>query len=311
MIVAIVAAVAVIVVNFLRGNILVISESKGLGLPSAGGWVAPGELSLALNIALTIVAAMLMILLNKRYNIIRSMSSLYAAMFIVMQASLPGLACRFGDGTLLCVTTLFAAFILFSTYGRPGETRGVFMVFFLLAAGALTQYAYAFLIPVFLLGCVQMRILTFRTLLAAGIGIVTPVWILLGLGVIRLDEIALPDFTNIFSLLDRDDAILILASAGFTVLVTIVTGVANFMKIYGYNSRARAFNGFFGILAGTTIMLLLVDFSNITVYLPLLNCCAAFQVGHFFVINRHRRTYIPIIALILIYAAFSLRSLIE
>lgn len=310
MIIAIVAAVAVIVVNFVRDNILVISESKGLGLPSAGSWVDSGMLSLAINIVLMTAAAMLMILLNKRYNIIRSISSLYATMFIVMQASLPGLAGRFHDGTLLCVTTLFATFILFSTYGRHNETRSIFMVFFLLATGALTQYAYAFLIPIFLLGCVQMRTLTFRGLLAAGIGIFTPVWILWGFDVIRPDEIELPDFTSVFLALEHDDAIRILATVGFTALITIVAGVANFMKIYSYNSRARAFNGFFGILAITTIILLSVDFTNITVYISLLDCCAAFQVGHFFVINSHKRTYIPIIALFLIYSAFSLWFLI-
>lgn len=304
MIVAMVATIAAIVMAYINGNIIPITEQKGLALPSACSWIASGAVSTTINILLVLAAASMMILLNKLHNIIRSISTLFATIFIVMQAATPGLAGQLYDGTVLCLTILFATFILFSTFGRYNETRSIFLIFFLLALGALTQYAYALFIPAFILGCIQMRTLTFRGLLAAGIGLISPLWILWGLGIIRLDEINLPSFTSVASALSFNDTMRLTSTIGFTILVTLVTGVANFMKVYGYNARTRAFNGFFGILTIFTIILLFVDFTNIAVYIPLLNCCAAMQIGHFFVINHHVRTYIPILSLILIYAAF-------
>lgn len=310
MIATMAAAVVAVVMAFIGNIIIPIAEQKGLGLPSANSWITSAAISTTLNLILVIATTLMMILLNKRYNIIRSISSLYATAFIVMQLSIPGLAGQLYDGTILCLTVLLSTFILFSTFGRHNETRSIFLIFCMLSLGALTQYAYALFIPAFIIGCIQMRTLTFRGLLAAGIGIFTPLWILWGLGIIRLNEINIPSITSAISPLSLNDTMRLTSTIGFTILVTVVTGVANFMKIYGYNSRARAFNGFFGILTISTIILMFVDFSNIAVYIPLLNCCAAMQVGHFFVINHHIRTYIPIITILLIYAIFCLWTFI-
>ncbi len=309
MVIAMVIAIAAIVMAFSHGDVIPITGTKGLGLPSANTWISSGVISLTVNIVLVVATSLFMILLNKRYNIIRSISSLYATIFIVMQVATPGLAGQFYGGTILCLITLFATYILFSVFGRHNETKSIFLIFFLLSLGALTQYAYAFFIPVFILGCIQMRALSFRGLLAAGIGVITPVWVLWGLGIIQPDEIEMPSFTSLFSAISRNDALRLISTVGFTLIVSMGMGVLNFMKIYSYNSRTRAFNGFFGILAIVTSILLIIDYTNIVIYVPLLNCCAAMQIGHFFVINSHTRTYIPIIILILIYAAFYLWTL--
>jgi lipopolysaccharide export LptBFGC system permease protein LptF len=45
------------------------------------------------------------------------------------------------------------------------------------------------------------------------------------------------------------------------------------------------------------------------IYLPMLNVCAAIQVGHFFVINRRKRSYIGVLCVIALYVALYLWNL--
>lgn len=308
MVVAMLIAIVAIIVSYAHGTILPIEGSKGLGLPSANEWISLPLVSMIVNGLLCISIAVMMILLNKRYNVIRSMSSLYATIFIIIQASTPELAGQLYGGTILCLVVLIASAVLFSTFGLHNETHSVFLMFFMLSLGAMTQYAYLFFIPVFLVGMIQMRTMSLRAFTATIIGIITPPWILWGLGIIEPDAIEIPRFTSVFSAITQGDIIRLAVTVGFTLLVTIVAGVVNFMKIYSYNSRARAYNGFVGILAIATAILLIVDYTNFAIYVPMLNYCAAMQVGHMFVINHKTRSYIPLTLLILVYLSFYIWS---
>lgn len=298
MAIAVMAAVAA----YLHGDVVPITGAKGLGLPSANEWLHPGMLSLGVNLALNIGIACLLVLINKSFNILRNLTVLFSTIFMAMQTATPSVIGQFYGGTLLCIVNLLAMCLLFSTFGkRQPDRRNIFLVFFMLSLGTLTQYAYALYIPVFLIGCVQMRCLSFKGFIAAMIGVVTPVWILWGLGVIDFHNVALPQFVSIFSALNRHEAAQLIATVALTISLTIGFGALNFIKIYSYNSRARAYNGFIGIMALATMAFAVADYTNTAIYIPMLNTCAAFQAAHFFTINRWRRAYIPVLTLIAAY----------
>ncbi len=294
-------AVAATIVSYCMGNIENIPGDTGLWLPSANDWLPAGAGSLTAGLFLNIGIAALLVLLNKRYNIIRSSSDLFARLFLILQMSLPTLMGQFYGGTLLCVIVLLSVFILYASFSRPFPRQPIFLIFFLLALGSMTQYAYAFYLPVFLLGCAQMRIFDGKTFIAALLGIITPVWSMWGFGFISFSEFEMPHFVNIFTAIDSDEMLQMLVTVGLTLILLIVFSILNLVRVLNYNSKTRAYNGFITILSLVTAILVLIDYTNLDIYVPLLNCCAAFQVGHYFAINSYQRSYIIILSLIAVY----------
>lgn len=296
-------AIVATIVSYCTGNIADIPGDTGTWLPSADDWLPVGGASLVINLVLNVFIAVMLILLNKRFNILRSASDLFAGLFLILQMALPSFIGQFYGGTLLCVVVLFLTFKLYMAFNRPYPLQPIFLIFFLLTMGAMSQYAYLFYIPLFLIGCAQMRILNLKTLLAAGIGIITPIWILWGFDLISFKNIELPHIVNVFSAIDSHEMLQLLVTIGITVMATFVFGVLNLVRVFNYNSKTRAYNGFISIMSFITIILVLADYTNSAAYIPLLNCCAAFQMGHYFAINNYQRSYIAILGIIAVYIA--------
>ena len=296
------AAIAGTCVSYSLGDVMPIVGSKGLGLPSANSWLPPCVTSLVINLTLSIAVALVVLFLNKRFNLMHTTSVLVVGLFPLIQTALPSVAGQFYGGTLLCSVVMLCSYALFTAFHNPAATRSVYLIFLLLSLGALTQYAYVMYIPVFLIGCAQMRIFTGRTLTAALLGVITPIWILAGFGVINLTEVTLPEFTNIFAALRNRELLQMTVTIGCTLLLCIITGAGCMLRTYSYNTSGRAFNGFIYIVSIATIALVFVDYTNVATYIPLLNCCTAYHTAHFFAIHDKRLSYIGILAVITIYA---------
>lgn len=295
-------AVAATVVSFMSGNISHIPGDSGTWLLSANEWITNPSISLIASLLTNIGVAALLIYINKQYNVLRSVSHLFAGMFLIMQMAHPAIFGQFHNGTLLCATVILSTAILFSSFNQPFPRQPIFLIFLMLCVGTMSQYAFAFYIPLFMLGCGQMRIFDIKTFTAALIGIITPLWIMWGFGLISVNDFKMPHLVDMFEAVNDKETIQIVATTAFTVLLLFSMGILNLMRVYNLNSQMRAFNGFLSILSFATAICVIADFRNMETYVPLLNCCAAFQVGHFFVVNTQRRSYIAILAIIAIYA---------
>ncbi|HRF69523.1 MAG TPA: hypothetical protein PK430_09915 [Muribaculum sp.] len=295
------ASMAGTVTAYFAGDISPLTGNTGFGLPSANEWITGRGLSLGINLALNLGIAGTMLYMNRRFNIIRSVSMLLAGMFLIMQGALPSLMGQLYDGTLICFVVMLAVIPFFTTFQRTERTRRIFLSFCLLSFGSLTDYAYAAYILAFLIGTFQMQCFTFRGLLASLIGIIVPYWIMWGFGIISPDSFAMPEFVSIFKALDTREIALILVYTGVNLFLGMGFGIFNVIKIYGYNSRTRAYNGFWIVLSLVTVLLVIADYSHLVIYLPMLNCCTAIQIGHFFTINNMLRSYIGILSVIAIY----------
>ncbi len=285
-----------------KGAVAHIDGNLGLGLPSANMWLDFNWVSAVVNLSANVFAALLTVYINWAFNVLRSLTALVATMFMAMQIASPTTLGQFYGGTLLLLVILFCTMLLFSEFGNENGQRRVFLVFVLAGACAFTQTGYLFYIPVLLLGCMQMRIFTLRTCLAALLGMITPAWILFGSGLVRPENLQWPEMVVAWSVFDTREAVQAFATTGFTILVGVCFTIANILKILSYNSRVRAYNGFLTTAFIATAAFTLLDFNNFTFYIPLLNCLAAYQVGHFFTYRRHRRSYIAIVLLIGCYA---------
>lgn len=300
--VALFAIIAIITTHFAIkcGEVTPIMDNKGLGLLPFNQWLAPGIESMIANIILNFAIAGLMIYLNKTFNILRNPTNLFATLFIILQIPLTDITGQLYGGTILCAIMLICTFILFTTFYNPNP-HAIFLIFTILSLGAFFQYAFLFFIPITLLGCMQMRIFNLRIFLAALFGIITPPWILYGLGILNIENFTLPQFNSIYEYLSPYETLHMFMTIGLSVFICIGSWFANIVKIISYNARTRAFNGFFSLLSLASILLILIDFTNYIIYIPLLNCCTALQLGHLFTIYESRRSYLGIIGIFIFY----------
>lgn len=284
------------------GDIVPLTGQKGFALPSPNTWFeGRATAGMWANLGLNLAIIGMMVLINRTYNVLRSMTLMYTGLFAIMQLATPSLLLTFNSGTLLCFAVLVCVWLLFRTYANPRSQRDVFMIFFLLSAGMAVQYCFAVYIVVFAVGCVQMRITRLRSVLAAAMGAITVWWLLLGFGIVSPANIHLPRFGSIFAAIDLAGTALLLVTVASSAFLAVASIIANVFKTIAYNARARAYSGSLALIALVTIVAMALDYTDITTYVPMLNCCAAFQVTHFFAIHRRDNAYIGVLCIVALY----------
>ena len=288
---------------FFGGYSTPLEGDKGFALPSADLWIRPGLGDFCAGMASLGITTAIMVMFNKVYNVLRSMSWLYIALFGMMMAATPNLATQFYTGSVLTVVAPACLFLLFSCFKQPGQTRHIFLIFLMLSLLTATQYCFAVYIPVFMTGLAQMRVFNLRSVTAAMLGIITASWLLLGFGIIAPDSIRMPSFVSIFSEIELDDTYMLLITVGVTTFAMLACYILNLLKTIAYNAQARAYNGAFTLLALVTAVAMSIDYRNIISYVPLLNFSAAMEITHYFSTHRAEKSFIAIYLLIAVYAA--------
>lgn len=275
--------------------------NQGICLPSPGTWQLPPWLGIVINAALNILIMIMMTVVNKIFNVLRSLTWLHLGLFAMMQAAVPREVVTLNGGTMLALAVITCMYLLFRSYAEPHRVRHVFMAFLLLSLGATMQYCFVVFVPVLWLVTAQMRILNLRTLLASLLGLLTPWILLLGSGLVAPGHIHLPVITSIFSALNLNSTLYLLVVSGLTAFVLITSIGLNVLKTIAYNARSRAYNGALTIVAIVAIAAMALNYNNMTAYMPLLNLCAAYQLTHYFVNHRYDRQYAAVMAVCMAY----------
>lgn len=300
-----VAAVYVALLGRLTGFIPPQGD-QGICLPSPGAWALPAWVGICMNAGMNIIIMIMMMVVNKTFNVLRAMTWLHVGLFAIMQGAVPREVVNLNSGTLLALTVICCIYLMFSCYADPERVRRVFLAFLLLSLGATTEYCFVAFIPVFWLMTVQMRIFNGRTFLASILGLLTPWIILLGLGIVTFADIHAPAITSVFEVLNIRSALYLLIIAALTTFLLITSSALNVLKTIAYNARARAYNGALTIVAAVTILAMIINYNNLLAYLPLLNMCAAYQLTHYFVNHRFDRQYAAILAVCAVYVVLYL-----
>lgn len=254
--------------------------------------------SMLLNIAGILAIGTLLHLLNKTFSFIRSVTALNVSAFLMLEAGNPYLSICSLNGSIICIVVLAAAFIMFNAYNKRNAQRSIFSTFALLMLGTTAHYSCLYLIPVFILGFIQMRAMTLKGFLAMGVGLITPLWILLGFGIVTPDDLELPSMHNVWGSLSSLQSWTLLSSAIASAVIMVSLMALNLMHIYSYKTQIRAYNGFFSILSVATIIMMAADYGNIISYMPILNCCLAIQIAHTYTISIHPKRFIAIFVLL-------------
>lgn len=283
------------------GRVTYIPGDKGLALPSANDWISSPVAEMVVNLVITGVIIVLSVYLNRVFNVLRAMTLLYVVFFAFFELATPNLLAQLTTSTVLCAVVLACTVLLYSCYGDTSRIRRVFLLFFLLSVAAASQYAFVVYIPLFILGCAQMKIMNLRTVGAAILGIITPWWILLGFGIVSPADIHMPKVVSIFDAIDFSEAIALAVTVGVTVLLTLSAYMLTLLKSMTYNAKSRSFGSFIALMTAMTIVAMVVDYTNITAYVTLLNFCAAYQLSHFFLLHKSEKSYFAITTILAVY----------
>lgn len=299
-----IAAIILGCVAYAEGDVAQIGDPLSIGILTPRQWFTTPVASMVVSLICSVAMGVMMLYISRVFNVLRSMTTLGVGLFFIMQTSLPSVMDRFYGGDVAGVLLMLCVILLFGTYSDPYSPRSIYLIFFLLTLAAFTDLSFVLFLPVFMLGTIQMRIFSLRTFLAAGMGVLTPPWILFGLGIISPGELHLPSIVMAWDMFNNPDVVQALVVTGFTLLTGIGFIAPNLLKILSYNSKIRAYNGFLTLLLIATGVFILINFNNFPFYIPILNCLTAYQIAHFFTYRRSLRSYIPILLLCAVYLAF-------
>lgn len=291
--------VASAIYYFCSGLTITHVNNSGPFFPSSNLWLEGYPvLSLLLNMGSIIAIGYLLKLLNSIYGFIRSHTAITLSVFILLEMSNPHITTQFFDGTALCLLVTMLTFIMFDSYQQRHSCYSIYGSFVLLGLYSMFQYSGLYLIPVYILGFMQMRVMNFKGLLAMLLGLATAPWITFGFGLITFDNISIPEMRNVWEVLDKEQSLSLITMTAATAVFALMLMATNMFRLISYKAQRRAYNGFFSVLTIATIIISCVDYTNVLNYLPVLNLCFAIHAGHSFTINNFDKRYIAVFVLL-------------
>ncbi len=303
-------AISFVIIYNLRSPEAPDIRNLGLAFPSANVWLHSTTLSVVLACVLNLVTGVVMILINRSFNVLRTVSLTFAGLFLLMQAAAPRLTDYLSDGLFMGLGILMSIILMYTSYMRRDATPRIFLAFFIIGCGALWRLPWLAFLPAMIGGLVQMRIMSLRMLLAAALGVVAPIWTVWGMGLSDFTQWSLPTLSFDPALITEHPSIQhSLAVGAVSLICGTLLGIVNLFKILSYNAVTRAYNGLLFTVSVTTGIMCLIDWQHPGLYITLLNACTAFQAGHFLKINIQRRGYLAILIMAAVYIALFISTM--
>ncbi len=261
--------------------------SQDLLFLHADQWLKSPQISAIVNSLLLLLGGILLLRLNNLFSIIPKRTLLPLIFFLLFELATPQLS-FLCNGNAIVVVMILILFPFFLSYQQV-QARSAFLIMGIISTCTLFCPLVILYIPLLLIGFLQIRYLNIKSILGGMVGWVTPFWILIGLGTISLDNLhlLLPTFTPYIP-----DTTLFAQPQIWIVVLTVILGFfAGTTTIYSTlteKRQIRAYNGFITLLSIYTTILLFLDYTHYTTYLPILNMSVALQAAFFFTGNTKR-----------------------
>ena len=143
-----------------------------------------------------------------------------------------------------------------------------------------------------------MGVLNLKGVLAMFFGLITPFWIVLGMGIAAPADFNMPQLCGIWDMVAPSAVTPLLVLVAVIAVMGIVLAVMNLMTIMNYRMQTRVYNAFFVFMLVMAVIALCVDFGDATVYLPLLSLMVAVQIAHAHTLRATPFRYVFILLLI-------------
>lgn len=275
-------------------------EGTGIFFTLRGTLIEPGPVSAMINLLGLLATGSIMLALNKVFSFVRSVTRLFVSAFLLLQLAHPAGLVAFNAGTLLALVTAVSIMPLFASYQDRHSQRSIFLIFTLIAAGSMFHYCFLALIPAFLLGFLNMGVFNLKGLLAMLFGLITPFWIVLGLGIASPQDFVMPHINGIWNLVWTPQVSLELVLATATAVTGITLAVMNLMTIMNYRMQTRVYNAFFVFVLITVIIALCLNYDEMTIFMPLLGLMVAVQMAHSYTLRASAMPYRYVFMLVFI-----------
>lgn len=309
--IAVIVALAMSAGAFIANTPQHLNGVSGICLPSVNMWDLSAATSRIINLLLIITSTIALGALDHRYNLIPGNDVLLPATFIVAVSSIPWVSGMLTSSIILALANIVCISILFSCYDSRNATQQIFIIATILALGSMIQYAFLFMIPVYVISAIMLKCLRFREILAMLMGLVAPYWIGIGFGILRPEDFAMPSFANIFDNFSSKEGLFFgLLNIGITVLVSLVMGLQNIVKLYAGNSRRRLMTMSLNILGLVCVICMIIDFNNLTAYIASIFVVTAMTGADFFALRSLPRAPLWLSAFMLFYIGMYLAVLL-
>ena len=309
--IAVVLAIAMCLLSFLYHPIQIQPIQYGLCLPSPDAWDFDPLGSWIVNTALIGLIAILLFLINKSYNFVRTTEPALVAVFLIMAASGPWFTQSLNTSVLLCLANVVCMGIVFDSYDVKNATQELFTVGLVVGFGSMVQYAFLPMAIVYFLWAIFMKVLRIKETLAFLIGMVCPYWIALGIGWIHFSQLHFPSLSPLFRYeKDPSEFIILLSGIAFAAALGFILVMVNSMKLFAGNSRVYAMNLCVTILGAASVIFILIDFDNIHAYVTTLYMACAVQIANICALWNPRMPWMVSVLPSLFYIAVFVCSII-
>lgn len=257
-------------------------------------------LVVAINATITILAALLFTKIAATFNLLKEKSLtplLFYLLFSLLHTTYIGC---WAPQQLIIITIGIAMALLYTAYQGVGAVEKGFLIALLFAVSSMFYARILYILPLFLLGFVQMKAFSWRIYAAILVGLITPYWILWGVGWVDASQF---QFQALALSPELPQPSLQHIPAVATMLIGLFTGIAYLHNAYNDKVRMRAMNGFVNLLSGYTTILMFIDHTHYAFYWPLLNACVALQASYLFTSQQSRSHTILFYTLTLLLTA--------
>lgn len=273
----------------------------GICFPSPNLWVATGSWSSALNALLIILICITLFLTNKRYNLLKSGLPVWALFALPIIFSMLPVGGTFTSMPIVTWGALLTIIPLFDSYRAGNATRNVFFAATWIGIGSMMEYAMLIFLPALIVGLFCMHIARLKELIAVILGVITPYWIVVGLGLVGPEDFHIPQIQPIFSAGLNPRLFPFSLSCGILMLTSALLTLYNGMKLYAGNSRVRNYNEVINLFGLSAVLGLLIDTDNYRAYCGVFAIWAALQFANLFTLSQFpRQRFVYVIILLLI-----------
>lgn len=274
----------------------------GFCLASPNQWHLPRFLGWLLNALILVTSVAVMASAAKRHNFLSTGEDLMPGVLLFLLAACCFTTSRLSSSTMLLLGVCAGVYILFSTYESLNATRQFFLLATFVSIGAMFQYAFLILIPVYVGGGLMMKSFRLREAVAFVLGLAAPYWIVVGLGWVSLDSFHLPEqLQPITSAVIENDLFYTLLTVGVTAVMAIVLALYNGVRLFNRNERLRSMHWIINLTGILAVAAIIFDFTNFTAYYGTVALWLSVQVAAMMSLYELRSSRVWLIVLAVLY----------
>lgn len=286
------------------------SGDLGLCLPSPNEWRLPHFAGWVINTLLIILSVGILAAANKKFNFIPEANSILTLGLPMLLAFNCLTTATITTSTLLLLCNVCTLFVIFSTYEENNAAKEFFIIGTLPAIGAMFQYSFLTMIPIYIAGGLLMKSFRLREFIAFLFGLIAPYWIVIGLGIVSLPSFRLPESLMVFATqaVEHDIFYSVLAS-GITAFLSLILALYNGVRLFSRNSRLRCMHMTINFMGFGALMAIIFDFNNFAAYFGTLSLWLSVELAALLHLYHIRQSKIAMLLLLVVFLPLYILSL--